>query len=31
VRSGAFPDAQHTYAMPEEELKAFEAAPKTSA
>jgi 3-methyl-2-oxobutanoate hydroxymethyltransferase len=25
IRSGAFPEAQHTYAMPEEELKAFEA------
>jgi 3-methyl-2-oxobutanoate hydroxymethyltransferase len=25
VRSGAFPEAQHTYAMPEEELAAFEA------
>jgi 3-methyl-2-oxobutanoate hydroxymethyltransferase len=25
VRSGAFPDQQHTYAMPEEELAAFEA------
>ena len=25
VRSGAFPEEQHTYAMPEEELKAFEA------
>jgi len=24
VRSGAFPEAQHTYAMPEEELKTFE-------
>jgi len=26
VRSGAFPEQQHTYAMPQEELKAFEAA-----
>ncbi|HVP75860.1 MAG TPA: 3-methyl-2-oxobutanoate hydroxymethyltransferase [Gaiellaceae bacterium] len=26
VRSGAFPEQQHTYAMPEEELAAFEAA-----
>jgi 3-methyl-2-oxobutanoate hydroxymethyltransferase len=26
VRSGAFPEEQHTYAMPEEELTAFEAA-----
>jgi 3-methyl-2-oxobutanoate hydroxymethyltransferase len=26
VRSGAFPDEQHTYAMPEEELAAFRAA-----
>ncbi len=26
VRSGAFPEARHTYAMPEEELAAFEAA-----
>ncbi len=26
VRSGAFPEPQHTYAMPEEELKAFKAA-----
>ena len=25
VRSGAFPESQHTYAMPEEELAAFEA------
>jgi 3-methyl-2-oxobutanoate hydroxymethyltransferase len=25
VRSGAFPEEQHTYAMPEEELAAFEA------
>jgi len=25
VRSGAFPEAQHTYAMPEEEREAFEA------
>ena len=25
VRSGAFPEEQHTYAMPEDELKAFEA------
>jgi 3-methyl-2-oxobutanoate hydroxymethyltransferase len=25
VRSGAFPDEEHTYAMPEEELAAFEA------
>ena len=24
VRSGAFPDDEHTYAMPEEELAAFE-------
>jgi 3-methyl-2-oxobutanoate hydroxymethyltransferase len=24
VRSGTFPEEQHTYAMPEEELKAFE-------
>jgi 3-methyl-2-oxobutanoate hydroxymethyltransferase len=31
VRSGAFPEEQHTYAMPEEEQKAFEATPKTSA
>ncbi len=28
VRSGAFPEEQHTYAMPEEELKAFEAGPR---
>ena len=27
VRSGAFPDERHTYAMPEEEQAAFEAAP----
>jgi 3-methyl-2-oxobutanoate hydroxymethyltransferase len=27
VRSGAFPDEQHTYAMPEEEQAAFERAP----
>ncbi|HZQ89351.1 MAG TPA: 3-methyl-2-oxobutanoate hydroxymethyltransferase [Gaiellaceae bacterium] len=26
VRSGAFPEQQHTYAMPEEELRAFEEA-----
>jgi 3-methyl-2-oxobutanoate hydroxymethyltransferase len=26
VRSGAFPEEQHTYAMPEEELTEFEAA-----
>jgi 3-methyl-2-oxobutanoate hydroxymethyltransferase len=26
VRSGAFPEAQHTYAMPEEERAAFEGA-----
>ncbi len=26
VRSGAFPEQQHTYAMPQEELEAFEAA-----
>ena len=26
VRSGAFPEEQHTYAMPKEELEAFEAA-----
>jgi 3-methyl-2-oxobutanoate hydroxymethyltransferase len=26
VRSGAFPEEQHTYKMPEEERKAFEAA-----
>ena len=26
VRSGAFPEEQHTYSMPEEELAAFEAA-----
>ena len=25
VRSGAFPEEQHTYAMPDEELAAFEA------
>jgi 3-methyl-2-oxobutanoate hydroxymethyltransferase len=25
VRTGAFPEDQHTYAMPEEELAAFEA------
>ena len=25
VRSGAFPEEQHTYAMPEEELREFEA------
>ena len=31
VRSGAFPEERHTYAMPEEELAAFEAPPaKTS-
>jgi len=24
VRSGSFPEAQHTYSMPEEELEAFE-------
>jgi 3-methyl-2-oxobutanoate hydroxymethyltransferase len=28
VRSGSFPEDRHTYAMPEEELEAFEAAPK---
>ena len=28
VRSGAFPEEQHTYAMPAEELAAFEAAKK---
>ena len=27
VRSGAFPEQQHTYAMPEEEQAAFEASP----
>ena len=27
VRSGAFPEEQHTYAMPDEERKAFEGAP----
>jgi 3-methyl-2-oxobutanoate hydroxymethyltransferase len=27
VRSGAFPEEQHTYAMPEEEREAFEATP----
>jgi 3-methyl-2-oxobutanoate hydroxymethyltransferase len=27
VRSGAFPEQQHTYAMPEEEQAAFESAP----
>jgi 3-methyl-2-oxobutanoate hydroxymethyltransferase len=26
VRSGAFPEAAHTYAMPEEELTLFESA-----
>ena len=26
VRNGSFPEEQHTYAMPEEELKAFEGA-----
>jgi 3-methyl-2-oxobutanoate hydroxymethyltransferase len=26
VRRGAFPEEQHTYAMPEEELAAFDAA-----
>jgi len=29
VRTGAFPEEQHTYAMPEEELKAFETKPKS--
>ena len=29
VRSGAFPEDQHTYAMPEEELAIFEAAIST--
>ncbi len=28
VRSGSFPEAKHTYAMPEEEQAAFESAPK---
>jgi 3-methyl-2-oxobutanoate hydroxymethyltransferase len=28
VRAGAFPGAEHTYAMPEEELTLFEAAPR---
>jgi 3-methyl-2-oxobutanoate hydroxymethyltransferase len=28
VRSGAFPEEQHTYGMPEEEQAAFESAPK---
>jgi 3-methyl-2-oxobutanoate hydroxymethyltransferase len=28
VRSGAFPEPQHTYAMPGEELAAFEASAK---
>jgi 3-methyl-2-oxobutanoate hydroxymethyltransferase len=27
VRSGTFPEAQHTYAMPEDELASFEAVP----
>ena len=26
VRTGAFPEAQHTYAMPDDELAAFSAA-----
>jgi 3-methyl-2-oxobutanoate hydroxymethyltransferase len=30
VRSGAFPEEQHTYKMPAEEREAFEAAAKTS-
>jgi 3-methyl-2-oxobutanoate hydroxymethyltransferase len=30
VRSGAFPEEQHTYAMPEEEQAEFEGAPKRS-
>jgi 3-methyl-2-oxobutanoate hydroxymethyltransferase len=28
VRSGAFPEQQHTYAMPDDELAAFDAAPR---
>ena len=31
VRSGTFPEEQHTYAMPEDELKAFEATESTRA
>jgi 3-methyl-2-oxobutanoate hydroxymethyltransferase len=31
VRGGAFPETQHTYAMPEDELAAFEAKPSTPA
>jgi hypothetical protein len=27
VRSGSFPEEQHTYRMPDEERKAFERAP----
>jgi 3-methyl-2-oxobutanoate hydroxymethyltransferase len=30
VRNGTFPEEQHTYAMPEEELALFEQAPKTT-